>query len=207
MFSNQNTGMNLQEWEALPKELSIRLIRLSYEDRSGELKDLTVATTLTDHKKFDGLELHSLYARRWEIELKLRDIKTTMGFELMRVKSPEMAHKTLKMVQLAYNLIRIEMKRAVETYNLAKDSLSFKESLGFVNAMSSVFRKLSMKPKKLQQKRSSLLELMATKKLNHRPYRSEPRALKRRAKPYALLMKHRHEYTEIMHRSNYRAHA
>lgn len=48
-----------------------------------------------------------LYEERWKIEVKFRDIKTTMGFEKLRVKSPEMALLTMQMVQIVYNLITV----------------------------------------------------------------------------------------------------
>jgi len=38
--------------------------------------------------------------------VKIRDIKTTMKFETLRVKTPEMARRTIKMIQIAYNLVK-----------------------------------------------------------------------------------------------------
>ena len=204
-FRNQQKGLSREEWEALPQQLSIRLIRLGYEDRTGQKKTMTIATTLTDYNKFDGIQLHNLYARRWEIELKLRDIKTTMGFEMMKVKSPEMAIKTLLMVQLAYNLIRSLMVKSAKNNDIDKEVISFKESLEFTLTMIPLFRVHFNKPRKLKALKSFLIETLSTKLIKIRPYRSEPRAVKRRPKPYALLNKHRHEFVEIAHRSNYRA--
>lgn len=101
-----------EAWEALPTTLEVRLIRLDDQDRTGRCRPLTMVTTLTDPTLHDGIELHCLYARRWEIELRLRDIKTTLGFEMLAVKTPEMALKTLAMIRIAYNLMRLLMQRA-----------------------------------------------------------------------------------------------
>lgn len=43
---------------------------------------------------------------RWKIEVKFRGIKTTMKLEMLRVKSPEMARKTMRMVRGCYNLVK-----------------------------------------------------------------------------------------------------
>ena len=207
VFNTKQNYITKEEWESLPKQISVRLIRLGYETRTGERKIMTVATTLTDEKRFDGLELHCLYARRWEIELKLRDIKTTMNFEMINVKTPEMAVKTLAMVKLAYNLIRVLMKRAAHASGITQDSISFKESLELVTSMAPSFKAVAGRPRKLSSLRTFCINLISTKRLKYRPYRSEPRAVKRRPKPFALLTKIRSEYVEIPHRSRYRAHA
>ena len=87
---------------------------MGYEDRDRKKRPLVVVTDLLDPVKFLGEELIDLYARRWEIEVKLQDIKTTLGFELVRVQTPEMARKTLLMLQIAYNPIRSLMQKAAE---------------------------------------------------------------------------------------------
>ncbi|WP_308990328.1 transposase, partial [Roseibacillus persicicus] len=72
------TGITGEQWENLPEELTVRIIRMNYEDRAGKKKRMTIVTTLIDSSKYDGMELHSLYAKRWEIEVRLRDIKTLL---------------------------------------------------------------------------------------------------------------------------------
>ena len=52
-----------------------------------------------------------------------------------------------------------------------------------------------------------LKSCIADKIVPLRTGRSEPRAVKRRPKPYQLLNKPRHEMKEIQHRSKYRAEA
>ena len=193
-----------EAWEALPATLEVRLIRLDYEDRSGKLRPMTVVTTLTDPAVHDGVELHCLYARRWEIELRLRDIKTTLGFEMLAVKSPEMARKTLAMIRIAYNLMRLLMQRAAREAGEPVGSISFKEALDLTTSIHESFRDCAGKPRKRADHMRFLVGMMATRLIVHRPGRREPRTIKRRPKPYPLLNTPRHEFVEIPHRSRYR---
>ena len=64
-------------------------------------------TTLLDAQKYPAEEIASLYLHRWEIELRFRDIKTTMGMEMLRTQSPEMVRKELMMHMIAYNALQI----------------------------------------------------------------------------------------------------
>ncbi len=50
-----------------------------------------------------------------------------------------------------------------------------------------------------------LLRVLLADLVPHRPGRQEPRAVKRRPKPYSLLTKPRHQFAEIPHRGKYRA--
>ena len=50
--------------------------------------------------------------RRWEIELSFDDIKTTMGMDFIRARSPAMAVKMVTMYAIAYNLVRLLMQQA-----------------------------------------------------------------------------------------------
>ena len=69
-------------------------------------QSVTLVTTLLDPVAYPAEELARLYARRWHIELWFRDLKTSMGMEVLRCKSPKMVHKELEMFFIAYNLIR-----------------------------------------------------------------------------------------------------
>jgi hypothetical protein len=203
-YSMLKGRLTREAWEALPATLEVRLIRLKYEDRSGKLRPMTVVTTLIDPAVHDGVELHCLYARRWEIELRLRDIKTTLGFEMMNVRTPAMARKTLAMIRIAYNLMRVLMQRAAHEVGEPVGSISFKEALNLTTAIHESFRPCAGKPRKRKEQMRFLVEMMATRLIDHRPFRKEPRAVKRRPKPFPLLNTPRHEFKEIPHRSRYR---
>jgi hypothetical protein len=61
------------------------------------------------------------------------------------------------------------------------------------------------KPRRQTQLYDELLAIIASDQLPLRPDRNEPRARKRRPKPYQLLTKPRHKMRVIGHRNRYRA--
>jgi hypothetical protein len=56
--------------------------------------------------------LKELYKSRWHVELDLRNIKTTLGMEMLHCKTPEMNEKEIWVYFLTYNLIRLLMAQA-----------------------------------------------------------------------------------------------
>ena len=196
--------LSKKQWQALPKEMTMRLIKVGYQDRCGKKRTLVVVTDLLDPNKHDGMELTELYARRWEIEEKLRDVKTTMGMELFSVKSPDMAHKTMLMMMIAYNLIRCLMQSAARDAEVPVRQLSFKGALDLITSSYDHFKSMAKTQKKRAQYRIKIIRIIATKLLNIRRYRNEPRAVKRRPKSYQLLTKSRHIFEQIAHKASYR---
>jgi len=71
-----------------------------------------MVTTFLDAKAAPKNKLKVLYLRRWNVELDLRNIKTTLGMARLRCKTPEMVLKELWVYLLAYNLIRLLMAQA-----------------------------------------------------------------------------------------------
>lgn len=189
-----------EQWKALPEQLTLRYVKTHFKDRTGAKRTLIVVTSLLDVSKYKAGELTDLYARRWQIELKLRDVKTTLGMERFAVKSPEMAHKTLWMMLLAYNLLRLQIQQAALKCGSPLAEMSFKGILDHVVASQDSFMKHRGKPRCLALHRESLIAICATKRLEVRPFRREPRAVKRRPKNYPMLTARREEFKEIPHR-------
>ncbi len=54
---------------------------------------MILITTLIDAQAYARAELGDLYRRRWQAELQLRSLKTHMGMEKLRCKTPEMVRK------------------------------------------------------------------------------------------------------------------
>jgi len=100
------SGISQEEWSNLPEEMEVRLVRMKGTGRDGKPKTMYIVTTLTDAELYPTEEIGLLYGERWKIEVKFRDIKTTMGLEIQRVKTPEMATKTMELIQIAYNLVK-----------------------------------------------------------------------------------------------------
>ena len=82
--------------------------------------------------------------------------------------------------------------------------LSFKGVLDHVVASHESFRAHAGRPRNQAAARAHLIVVCATKKLDLRPFRSEPRALKKRTKSYQLLTDPRATFQEIPHRSGYK---
>jgi IS4 transposase len=56
--------------------------------------------------------LAALYQKRWLIEVDFRDIKTTLGMNILSCKTPELCRKEIWTYFLANNLIRLLMSQA-----------------------------------------------------------------------------------------------
>ena len=190
-------------WKLLPQELSVRVVRFSLTVPGFRAQSVTLVTTLLDAQAYPAEELARLYVRRWRIELWFRDIKTSMGMEVLRCKSPKMLHKELEMFFIAYNLIRCLMAEAVTIYAVPMERLSFKGTVDSVRQFSVAIAQARSR-KKQKQLVAQLLQIIAQDQVPDRPGRRDPRAVKRRPKPYQLLNRPRHLMIEIEHRSKYR---
>jgi Transposase DDE domain len=181
----------------------VRVLRFSLPVPGFRVRSVTLVTTLLDPEKYPAEELAHLYAERWRVELWFRDIKTSMGMEVLRCKSPKMVHKELEMFFIAYNLIRCLMAEASLRYAVPVGRLSFKGTVDSVRQFAPAMAQA--RSRKAQQRLLNRLhEVIARDSLPERFGRSEPRAVKRRPKPYALLNRPRHRFREIPHRSRYR---
>ena len=190
-------------WQRLPQELSVRMVRFTLKIPGYRTKSVTLITTLLDPVAYPAAELAQLYARRWRIELWFRDIKTSMGMERLRCLSPKMVHKEIEMFFIAYNLIRCLMADAAQIYSADIERLSFKGTVDSLRQFSVAIGQARSRKKK-NQLVDRLLELIAQDQVPERPGRREPRAVKRRPKPYQKLNRPRHLMREMQHRSKYR---
>lgn len=194
----KKTELSDTEWEQLPATLEMRLIAFWYEDREGAKKRMVLATTLLDKDTYDWTELGELYATRWDIELRLRDVKTTLGMEALNVKTPEMAEKSLAMALLGFNLVKATCRRSVGHDPELWKLISFKGALDAIKSVQSLFSATVTKSKKSFARRmDEMLALVSTKCVDVRPGRWEPRMKKKRPKPYPYLDRPRQHYKEM----------
>ena len=100
--------------EALPEDLTLRQIRVVVDQPGFRTKEFYIVTTLLDPTRYPSEEIASLYLKRWDVELYFRDIKITMGMDILRCKSPEMIRKEILMNLIAYNYIRRLMYEAAQ---------------------------------------------------------------------------------------------
>ena len=189
--------------QLLPQELSVRMVGFTLEIPGYRTRSVTLITTLLDPKLFPAAALAQLYARRWRIELWFRDIKTSMGMEVLRCRSPKMVHKELEMFLIAYNFIRCLMAEASGIHDVPMDRLSFKGTVDSVRQFAVALAQARSR-KQQNQLMARLLQIIAQDQVPERSGRREPRAVKRRPKPYQKLNRPRHMMKEMLHRSKYR---
>ena len=187
-------------WRRLPAELPVRVLRFTLRVKGFRPKTVTLVTTLLDAQQYPAEAIAHLYARRWQIELWFRDLKTTMQMEVLRCKTPALLHKELEMHFIAYNLIRCLMVQAGQRHQAPLERLSFKGAVDAVRQFSGALAQ-ARSSKKRQALLARLLEVIAHDEVTFRPGRREPRAIKRRPKPCAWLTAPRHTFKETAHRS------
>lgn len=165
-----------EQYDAFPDTLEIRELKVN-----SKVLVTTLLSTQVPKKA-----LGELYASRWNVELDLRNIKTTLGMERLHCKTPAMNEKELWTYLLAYNLIRLLMAESAKQADVLPRLLSFKHSLQLWLAWSH-----GGPPDFDAAHRCLLYGLIAQQSVGNRPGRIEPRAVKRRPKTYPLLMKPR----------------
>ena len=104
---------------------------------------------------------------------------------VLSCKSPERVVKEIWAYLLAYNVIRLLMAQSAQMHNILPRQLSFKHCLQLWLSYTEYIVVLGL------EKLSELFQLMSQRKIANRPGRIEPRAVKRRPKPYPLLTKPR----------------
>jgi len=170
--------MTQEQYLEMPETLIIRELKVS-----GKI----LVTTILSPKEASRQELKSIYKNRWHVELDLRNIKTTLGMETFSCKTPQMVEKEMWIYFLAYNLIRLVMAQAASYADLEPRQLSFKHTLQLWRAWRNQLTFFHNDNESLE----ILLGLIVAKLVGNRPGRVEPRAVKRRPKPFSLLVKPR----------------
>jgi hypothetical protein len=194
--------LSAKEWGLLPEQITVRVIRFTATIRGFRGRRITLVTSLLDPKLYPAQELMALYARRWRLELCLRDLKTTMGMEQLRCKTPDMAEKELLAYLVAHNLMRCLIAEAVATYQVDMERVSFKGAVDALRQYSNAICQARNKKTRDQLWQDLLLNL-SRDLVPHRPGRLEPRSLKRRPKNFGWLTKPRWKFREVLHRNRH----
>ena len=195
------TGMSSEQVQELPPCLLLRQTKITVAELGFRSQTIYLVTTLIDPCKYPAADLADLYFRRWDVELFFRDIKTVMGMDILRCKTPPMVRKELLMYFIAYNCIRRIMYEAAEEANMPVRLVSFKTTLQTLRSWEPNLNQTRLSRKERFRLISMLYESITQRPLLQRPGRSEPRAVKRRPKGYHLLTKPRHEMFVPNHRN------
>ena len=183
--------MDQETYNAMPKSIRIRLLNVRVTQPGYRVKNLSIATTLSDKQEYSCDEICDLYHQRWHVELDIRSIKCTMGLDVLRCKTPEMARKEALVGVLMYNLIRQTILQAAQEADVSPRHLSFTAAMQQTAAFWEVT--FYADEEKRQSLIATLLHNVSQHRVGNRPGRAEPRAKKRRPKNHKLLTDSREE--------------
>lgn len=182
-------ALSKDEFDALPQIITVREIYYYIFIPGFRTERVSLITTLLDKRNYSTLEIIGLYGKRWDVELDLRHLKTTLGMDVLRCKTPPMVRKEIYVYLLAYNLLRGLMWSSGTTYGTPPLRLSLQGTRHHFNNF--IPQLLVASSQKRLQIYSTLLKIIAHKAVPERPGRSEPRVRKRRPKAYPLMTKPR----------------
>lgn len=202
---NKCLSYSKEEWQALPEHLDLRQIKVTINVPGMRSKSYYLVTTLTDSMRYGAAELADLYHQRWDVELFFRDIKTTMGMDVLRCRTPALVMKEILMYFIAYNAVRRLIVDAANAIECAPRRISFKASIQALRQWEPQLHRRAADDSERRRLLGSLRAAIGARQVTVRPGRREPRCLKRRPKPFAFLTAPRHQMFEIPHRGRYRA--
>lgn len=191
-----------RRWHRMPDQLTLRLVRCRLELPGFRTRVVTLATTLLDRDLYPVAALSRLYRRRWTMELNLRNIKSTLEMDHLSCQTPNNLEREIRMHFLIHNLIRRLMLEAARQHHCALERISFAGSLAAARRYAEALLQARNK-KQRALLWNELLRVIAVDLVPDRPGRREPRAVKRRPKPYPLLMSHRRRFRESSHQNRY----
>jgi len=167
--------MTPEQFDAIPPSMIVREVRRTVHRKGFRPMRVTVATTLLDAEAYAADEVVALRLQRWEVETDLRHLKTTMKMEVLRSQTVAGVKKELAAFAIVYNLTRLVMADAARRQGVSVRRLSFADALAWLR-----HAEPGDHPPRL-------------KVVPLRPDRVEPRAVKRRPKPFDLLNRTRNE--------------
>ena len=182
-------GLCAKLFDQLPQRILLREVRFHIPIRGFRTEDVTLVTTLLDPKEYTRIALAQLYRLRWQAEIDLKHLKTTMSMEHLPSKTPQMVRKDFYVHLLAYNLIRTVQLEASRQHQVDPLALSLCATIQHLSSFTCLLAHATDEQRTYEYEQ--LIYLISTEKLPFRPNRVEPRAVKRRPKAYPRLTKPR----------------
>lgn len=190
-----------QAYAGMPDSIAVRVVTVTVEPGAGfRTTEPKIACTVLDPEKMSATNIGALYQRRWKVELFIDDLKTTLGMAVLTTLSPAMIRRELLVHVIAYNLLRALMMHG-------KSSGGEEASLkGTIDRLDHWLPAMRPSDSTMVRRRlvTDLVEMVAEDQVPSRPFRREPRAVKRRPEPHQLLNVPRRQMIEISHRSRYK---
>jgi hypothetical protein len=169
------TWMSARGFAKLPEKILVRELKWRIREPNRRVSEVILVTTLLDPQRYPAEDIARLYGLRWRVETELKDLKITLGMDVLKGHSVDVVNKEVQIYVLVYNLVRLVMLKAAGRQGVRPDRLSFIDALRW------------LQPPKPQQPLPYLV-------VNpERPGRVEPRCLKRRPKEFPLMKRPRRE--------------
>jgi putative transposase len=202
-----------EECRQFPKELCLREVGIDLPERGYRSGRVVVATSLVDAAAYANDDIAELYKWRWQVEVDLRHIKTTLQMRQLCCTTPGRVAAELWMHVLGHNLVRKVMAQAAlcprpcqrpsrlrrgaaGAAALTPRQISFKAAL--VQLREHALALSTATPEHSLQLAKQALTTLAGKRVGQRVGRKEPRAIKRRPRNRPVLNRPRAEVKRRM---------
>jgi hypothetical protein len=174
--------MTAEQFGQLPKSLLVRELKWRIRETSCRVREVTLVTTLLDPQRYPAADIAELYRLRWQVEVDLRDLKITLGMDVLKGHKVETVTKEVLVFALVHNLVRLVTLKAARRQRVRPHRISFIDALRWFHPAKpdTVLPDLVVNPE--------------------RPGRIEPRCIKRRPKHYARLTRPRDEIRKYLKR-------
>jgi hypothetical protein len=167
-------------YAALPASIAVRETRRTVKLDDGRRVTVTTVCTLLDAAAYPAAAVVGLRQRRWQVEVDLRHLKTTMRMDVLRCRTVAGVNKEVAAFLLVYNLVRAIACAAARRQRVDPARVSFADALYWA-------------------RHARAGEDLPRLRVNpHRPWRVEPRATKRRPKSYKLLNQPRDQLRQVL---------
>ena len=167
--------MTKEQFDGIPKTIRVRELKWVIRETKCRVREVTLVTTLLDANRYPAREIAGLYRQRWQIEVDLRDLKITLGLDVLKGHHVDTVMKEVMVFVLVYNLVRTVILKAARRQQVKAHRLSFIDALRWLQ---------------LSKPNTILPDLMVNPE---RTGRVEPRCIKRHMKEYDLMTKPREE--------------
>ena len=168
----QPSPFERKKYPELPADAALQG-RLIVVTQKGFRDSWYLFTTLSEET--ESAKIVAWYAKRWNLELDLRTLKTTLRVQHLQGKSKAAVEKELLIAVVAYGMVRALMSEAASRVGLHPRELSFTRAHGLLNAMTVQLN--SPNPQQRQKTYDRLLTYIGQAKLPKRTKtRSYPRA-------------------------------
>ncbi len=142
--------------------MTLRHVRLTVSARGHRTQTITLVKTLLDPLAYPLRQLGELYLQRWSVEFHFREIKITLGMDVLRCKTPAMVEKEVMMHAVSCNLVRSLMQEAAVRHQVDLTRISFKGTVGTLRHWSASLEAMRGMPRKQKALLDTMFEIIAT---------------------------------------------